>query len=179
VGQGLFGYIGSGGIVKNIKLTDCSVSCSTWLVNIGGVAGYVAQGAVIEGCSVSGSISGYDSVGGIAGVVEGFVRSCGTAGSIVSIGDSDGSFGGIAGNVCSRVLVDEMPSSATVSGNGAGTSDFGGIAGYLSGTVSKCFATGDVSCVAIQAGLPVTSAVRFEIALLQGIAYPPAARRGT
>jgi hypothetical protein len=151
-GQGLFGYIGSGGVVKNIVLTDSSVSCSTWTVYIGSVAGYVAQGAVIEGCSVTGDISGYSAVGGIAGGVFGTVRTCHTAGSVESTG-SDSQFGGIAGYVGSTGLVDRCSSSAAVGGNGSSAYDCGGIAGYVNGTVQSCFSTGDISGVENSGGI--------------------------
>ncbi len=144
--QGLFGYLGSGALVKGVELTNASVSCTHSRNYIGGIAGYVKSGANVEECTLSGSVSGYGNVGGIAGKVEGTVRNCHAAGSVESTISSSDSFGGIAGSIGSTGLVEKCSSSASVSGEQSSTYNFGGIVGYLyEGTVQTCFATGDVS----------------------------------
>ena len=59
---GLIGYIGSGGAVKNLKLTNVNVS---GYMSVGAVVGW--SDGTISGCSVSGNIKGNQSVGGVAG----------------------------------------------------------------------------------------------------------------
>ncbi|WP_151076262.1 S-layer homology domain-containing protein [Flintibacter sp. KGMB00164] len=58
---GLFGYIGSGGTIKNVKVADSSITASSTVAdayaNAGGVCGYSTSGAVITNCSNSGSVT--------------------------------------------------------------------------------------------------------------------------
>ena len=75
---GLFGFV-DGGTVKNLNLTNVSVSGGT---GVGGVVG--TNGGTIQGCMVSGSVSGNDLVGGVAGDNFGTVKGCCFAGDSVS-----------------------------------------------------------------------------------------------
>ena len=131
--QGLFGYIGSGGIVKNVILTNCDVTCQADQTYMGGIAGYVEPGAAIERCTVSGSISGCSDVGGIAGGVYGTVRLCRSGADITSIGESS-NFGGIAGCVGKTGIVENCYSTGNVTGDSAGY-----IAGHSYGTIKNCY----------------------------------------
>ena len=69
---GLIGYLGSGGKVQNVTLTDVSVT-GYWYV--GGVVGANDKGTM-TGCTVSGSVSGDSSVGGVVGWNGGTVTAC-------------------------------------------------------------------------------------------------------
>lgn len=60
---GLFGYIGSGGSVKNLGLEDCSVSGNGL---VGGLVGDNRDS--ISNCYSTGSVSGSSYVGGMAGI---------------------------------------------------------------------------------------------------------------
>jgi uncharacterized repeat protein (TIGR02543 family) len=60
--QGLFGYIGSGGAVKNLALKNVNITGKDY---IGGVAGF--NSGVVEKCYVSGEITGNNNVGGLVG----------------------------------------------------------------------------------------------------------------
>ena len=66
---GLFGRIGSGGKVMNVKLEGVQIESDNGMSDVGGVAGY--SRGTLENCSVSGSVSG-SGMNGIAGGVVGY-----------------------------------------------------------------------------------------------------------
>jgi len=107
---GLFGYLDRAGTVKNVVMEGIQITSNHMLMsgNTGGVVGY--SWGTIENCSVSGSVSGTNCVGGVVGSQK--------AGSIIG---------------CS--------SSATVKG----THYVGGVAGEKWGTMTACYATGNVT----------------------------------
>ena len=107
---GLFGYLDKAGTVKNVVMEGIQITSNHVLMsgNTGGVVGY--SWGTIENCSVSGSVSGTNCVGGVVGSQK--------AGSIIG---------------CS--------SSATVKG----TVDVGGVAGEKWGSMTACYATGNVT----------------------------------
>lgn len=139
--QGLFGYIGIGGTVKDLGIEDSWISGGD---NVGGIAGYSSWG--MENCYNTGSISGGDNVGGISGQnISGMIRNCYNTGSI-----SGGSnVGGIVGNSSdgsgfSGGGVTGCHNDGTVIGSG---SCIGGIMGNgaRNSAISKCYNTGSVS----------------------------------
>lgn len=60
--QGLVGYLGEGGVVKNLTLADAMVSGNTY---VGGIVG--SNKGLVIGCAFTGEISGISYVGGIVG----------------------------------------------------------------------------------------------------------------
>ena len=108
---GLFGYLDRAGTVKNVVMEGIQITSNHVLMsgNTGGVVGY--SWGTIENCSVSGSVSGTNCVGGVVGGQQ-------SSGSIIG---------------CS--------SSATVKG----TRYVGGVAGEKWGTMTACYATGNVT----------------------------------
>ena len=105
---GLFGYLNRVGTVKNVVMEGIQITSNHMFGCTGGVVGY--SWGTIENCSVSGSVSGTDCVGGVVGSQK--------AGSIIG---------------CS--------SSATVKGKHY----VGGVAGEKWGTMTACYATGNVT----------------------------------
>ena len=106
---GLFGWLNRAGTVKNVVMEGVQITSNQiYGGSIGGVVGY--SWGTIENCSVSGSVSGTDCVGGVVGSQK--------AGSIIG---------------CS--------SSATVKGKHY----VGGVAGEKWGTMTACYATGNVT----------------------------------
>ena len=105
---GLFGYLNRAGTVKNVVMEGIQITSNHMFGCTGGVVGY--SWGTIENCSVSGSISGTDCVGGVVGSQK--------AGSIIGC--------------CT---------SATVKG----THYVGGVAGEKWGTMTACYATGNVT----------------------------------
>ena len=105
---GLFGYLNRASMVKNVVMEGIQITSNHMFGCTGGVVGY--SWGTIENCSVSGSVSGTDCVGGVVGSQK--------AGSIIG---------------CS--------SSATVKGKHY----VGGVAGEKWGTMTACYATGNVT----------------------------------
>ena len=105
---GLFGFLNRAGMVKNVVMEGIQITSNHMFGCTGGVVGY--SWGTIENCSVSGSVSGTDCVGGVVGSQK--------AGSIIG---------------CS--------SSATVKGKHY----VGGVAGEKWGTMTACYATGNVT----------------------------------
>ncbi len=134
---GLFGRVGKGGVVKNIKLEDAAIS--------GGVnsAGFIASqnaGGTVENCTVSGDITLTRSIGGVGGVVgynSGTVRGCAFFGTVTG----EAKMGGIVGENGSyaagfeNATVEDCVNDGTILGeltsDGLRKSDnVGGIVGY-------------------------------------------------
>lgn len=128
---GLFGYIGSGGMVQNLGVTDIDMIGDSL---IGGVAGYVKNGT-IQNCYVSGSIVSVGRVGGIAGIIDAgsMMQNCYSS---VDVSGSNNVIGGIAGVV--NGTLQNCYSTGHVSGTGP--TFFGGITGYVNGTVRNSVA---------------------------------------
>jgi hypothetical protein len=155
---GLFGAIGVGGIVQNIRMLNTDVA-GEWLV--GGLVGG-NWGDVINSYA-SGTLSGEDCVGGLVGGNSGGVsNSCSAAnvtghwdiGGLVGCSDSNGTVinsysvgnltgewavGGLVGGNLGGVVAESF-STGGVMGN-----DYvGGLVGDNQGTVSNAYATGRV-----------------------------------
>ena len=139
--QGMFGYIGTGGIVKNVGLVGGSVSGGSF---VGGVVG-MSFGGTVQNCYSTGSGSGNNHVGGVVGnnYNSGTVQDCYFTGSVS--GNNYG-VGGVVGD--NRGAVQNCYSTGSVSGSSSngvggvvGESDFGG----SNGTVQNCYSTVSVS----------------------------------
>lgn len=88
---GLFGVVGSGGTVKNVKITDSYFGGKG---NVGAIAGYNYYG-LIQDCSSCATVKGCDAnVGGIVGENVGNVERCSNSGKVES---SSTNVGGICG----------------------------------------------------------------------------------
>ena len=148
---GLFGYIGSGGTVKNVKLENVQITSNNQYANVGGVAGY--SWGNIENCSVSGSVSGNSNsngtsncVGGVVGQqYGGTITEC-TSSAIV---DGTNEVGGVVGltNYGATLTACYATGNVTVTGDGTGSIYVGGVTGDNAlGSLTACYhATGDVT----------------------------------
>ncbi|WP_270482412.1 fimbrillin family protein [Alistipes communis] len=125
---GLIGYLGSGGKVQNVTLTDVSVT-GYWYV--GGVVGY--NGGTMTGCTVSGSVSGDSSVGGVVGWNGGTVTACYATSDVSGYSD----VGGVAGRNYYGTVT-----GCTSSGSVSGSLNVGGVVGYNYGIVTACYWSG-------------------------------------
>ena len=133
--QGLFGYIGTGGVVRNVALKDVNINFTLGLeiYEVGGIAGQ--SRGLIENCYVTGTVSGYSRVGGVAGLSYGTIQNCYTTCTVTVTGIS--SAGGIAGQNYNTIA------NCYATGNISGPSYVGGISGGVNdgtGTVSLCVA---------------------------------------
>ncbi len=102
-----------------------------------GFFGYVGSSGKIENLSVSGSVSGNDYVGGIAGDNRGSVEDCDFTGSV----SGNNYVGGVVG--LNRGSVINCTNTGSVKGSG---NRVGGVVGYNNGgTVKNCYNTGNIS----------------------------------
>jgi hypothetical protein len=126
-------YVGLFGyVVSGSKITNCTINGTISGNNfVGGFAGYNA--IPVDNCHTEVDISGYDNVGGIAGFGTSDVTN---STSSVTVG---GHFfiGGLVGQMMGNLFI-----NCSFSGQTSGSAYIGGIAGKASGTtVMDCFKT--------------------------------------
>ena len=145
---GVVGYVSGKGIVENCYSTGdifCHGTDSHGNGSIGGVAGHVtSEGQLIKSHS-EGSVSGKNTVGGVAGYNSGTIKYCysqgAVNGNINNSTNGDGSAGGVVGTNVQYAEVLNCYAVGNISGN---AHNMGGVAGYNVGTVLNCFSTGNV-----------------------------------
>lgn len=111
--QGLFGYIGSGGTVKNVTLTNARVFSNK--IDVGGIAG--GNDGTITNCHVAANVNilGNGSYhGGIAGSSNGDITGCTSAVMLNWSGDYRG---GITGQICEATVSDCLVTGVSYSFN--------------------------------------------------------------
>lgn len=124
VGLGLFGYI-KGGTVTDLTLSDVSI---TGDYALGGLAGLIDSGSVIQNCVIEdGTISGTEGCGGLAGFIENgnTIDSCSTEVIVSSVNNISG---GLAGWVENGNIIKDCTAVAEVS---VGMCAAGGLIGTL------------------------------------------------
>ena len=144
---GLFGYLGNFGnaaaTVKNVVMEGIQITCNHKSGYAGGVAGF--SWGTIENCSVSGSISGTVSVGGVVGVqrdhpITGCSSSATVKGTINVGGVAGQTIFGATLTACYTTgnVIIEIDRTQNISG--------GGLVGFNDGiSLLSCYATGNVT----------------------------------
>ena len=150
---GLFGYLGNFGkfgTVKNVVMDGIQITCNHRLGYAGGVAGF--SWGTIENCSVSGSISGTVSVGGVVGVQrEHPITGCSSSATVKGTLN----VGGVAGQTifgatltacyATGNVIIEIDRTQNISG--------GGLVGFNDGiSLLSCYATGNVTSTGSSTG---------------------------
>ena len=140
--KGVFGAIGSGGIVMNLTLDQSSIS---GISGIGGIAGYI-ENATISNCINRGSITtpnflNCQSIGGIVGyATNSSIIDCQNQGEVRRHDNAVCSAtGGIVGRAENNCNISGCQNSAYI----LGTENTGGIAGQANGgtIISHCKST--------------------------------------
>jgi len=160
---GLFGHVGTGGLVRNLGIENINVA-GAWTV--GGLVGEVYSGTIVS-CYTTGTVSGNGSnVGGLAGSnyssavassysdasvngvsyvgglvgqsFSGTLTSCGAAGTVSGLS----TVGGLVGYNDYTPITNSYASGAV-----SGSSSVGGLVGYnnWASTLTDCYSTGAVS----------------------------------
>ncbi len=133
--QGLFGYVDTNGIVKNLRISNPTI---TGKDDVGGVAS-INNGIVENVAVIGGTINGEYVIGGIVGTNNGTVTASYNTGAI---GGTANSVGGIVGE-------NSTPESKVIgvynTGNVEGASYVGGIVGKNVGLVNAMYNTGVVT----------------------------------
>jgi hypothetical protein len=125
---GLFGFVGKGGIIKNISVMNATVTGSDGVSELVGLnegtvrslIGYLPRGA---------------DVGGLVGLNEGTVSNCYAMGNVTGDEEVGGLVAGNGGTV----------SNSYATGSVTGNYSVGGLLGVNSGTVSNSYSTGNVT----------------------------------
>ena len=151
---GLFGYLGNfnngAATVKNVVMDGIQITCNHRLGYAGGVAGF--SWGTIENCSVSGSISGTVSVGGVVGVqrdrpITGCSSSATVKGTINVGGVAGQTIFGATLTACYATgnVIIEIDRTENISG--------GGLVGFNDGiSLLSCYATGNVTSTGSSTG---------------------------
>lgn len=138
---GLFGYLNRAGTVKNVVMEGIQITSNHMFGCTGGVVGY--SWGTIENCSVSGSVSGTDCVGGVVGSQK--------AGSIIGCSSSatvKGTHyvGGVAGEKWGTMIACYATGSVTLEIGSPKNLSGGGVVGLNGGSrVLACYAIGNVN----------------------------------
>ena len=144
---GLFGYLGNfnngAATVKNVVMDGIQITCNHRLGYAGGVAGF--SWGTIENCSVSGSISGTVSVGGVVGAQRDHpITGCSSSATVkgtLNVGGVAGqtSFGAtLTACYATGNVIIEIDRTQNISG--------GGLVGFNDGiSLLSCYATGNVT----------------------------------
>ena len=146
--RGLFGYIGSGGTVKNLGVNGFVSITSGRDTYVGGIAG--KNSGTIENCynacDIFSRTGGYYYIalaGGIAGENSGTIENCYNTGDVTTmVNNKTGHLaGGIVGNNSSGGTVKYCYDFGNVSlSNGSASDYYGGIAGQTDGdNVTNCY----------------------------------------
>ena len=151
---GLFGYLGNfnngAATVKNVVMEGIQITCNHRLGYAGGVAGF--SWGTIENCSVSGSISGTVSVGGVVGVqrdrpITGCSSSATVKGTLNVGGVAGQTIFGATLTACYATgnVIIEIDPIDNISG--------GGLVGFNDGvSLLSCYATGNVTSTGSSTG---------------------------
>ena len=146
---GLFGQVGSGGMVENIGLVGGSVIGTAIGAYVGGLAGVNAgtiEDAYATG-AVSGGISSY--VGGLVGNNDrGTIEGAYATGAVT--GGSGSAGGGLVGYNHNGTIEDAYATGAVTGGSGSAG---GGLVGVNGGTIEDAYATGAVTGGSFVGGL--------------------------
>mgnify|MGYP002558876175 FL=1 len=140
--QGLFGNSSGGSIIANLGVAESYIYGDTY---VGGVVGYNGagyndveySGGTVTNCYNTGSVTGKDHVGGVAGINEDTVTDCYNVGSI----NGNKYVGGVVGGNSWDDTVTDCCNTGIVTGK-----DYvGGVVGENNGTVTDCCNTSSVT----------------------------------
>ena len=142
---GLFGFIGSGGKVKDVTLKEVKIESDNDMSDVGGVVGW--SYGTIENCSVSGSVIGRGTISIVGGVVgyqwDGSITGCSSSATV----NAGNTAGGVAGSTYSATLTGcYATGDVTVENDGTSNAWAGGVVGSNAySTVIACYAADNVS----------------------------------
>jgi len=170
--QGLFGYLGKGGIIKNLIIENSYIKGNTEKQYIGGLVGYSSENTKISNCCFTGNVEGDDCVGSLAGGNNGGTyENCKASGIVKGNSNVGGLIGSNSGTISECATESKVEGSediqeekythigGLVGSNNSGTINnckalgksvsgtgcVGGLVGYNSGKiVNHCYASGNV-----------------------------------
>jgi hypothetical protein len=138
---GLFGCVGEGGQIKNLRMENVNVKATNGYY-VSGMVGQNYNGTIIN-CYSSGSVSGRDYICGLVGANDGgMITNCHSSVSVSGQYYVGGLVGVNSGSIIDSYFIDSV----------SGILYVGGLVGSNSGTMTNCYSTGTVSCGSEKAG---------------------------
>lgn len=138
---GMFGVIGSSGIVRNLSLDNASLDCGSGVIRSGAICG--RNNGLIDNCDVVSNVffgNGAANVSGFCGRNSGTISNCSVDGT-VSTGNSASEIGGLCGR--NNGTINDSYNSGVIDTPGY---DVGGVAGSNpGGVISHCYNTGSMT----------------------------------
>jgi hypothetical protein len=173
---GLFGYLGSSGVIRNLRLTNGTVRGREF---VGAVAGFVRGGTIENVHTNNVNVSGNDEVGGLIGMMRqgttptnlplrSTLRYSSSQNGTVSHANPNGidvcCSGGLVGMIAGRALIERCFSSMEISGR----AQVGGLVGRIGDhsfnpgwdnrpTIRDSYSTGNVSIISTVTGTLIHS----------------------
>ena len=146
---GLFGFVGIGGIIKAIGLSNVSIIGDLY---VGGLIGASSNG-IVANCYSNGNVSGRGSVGGLVGsIFGGQITNCYSTGAVSGISYLGGLVGSITDDdsEINFSTITNCYSTGSVSGVGiigglVGIIITSGFTNVINSTITNCYSTGLVS----------------------------------
>ena len=136
--------------MKNVVLKDVQIESDNQYGRVGGVAGN--SDGNIENCSVSGSVSGRHTAGGVVGQqFGGSITMCGSSATVKGTAE----VGGVAGKTDNSATLTACYSTGNVTFERASTINTfaGGVVGFNGGSIlTACYATGNVTGTGTETG---------------------------
>ncbi|HWS43128.1 MAG TPA: S-layer homology domain-containing protein [Pseudoflavonifractor sp.] len=131
--QGLFAKVGTDGAIQDLTVEGTISSSQTSNAFIGGIAGQVQGGSIVNCVSKVGIDAKGNKIGGVAGDATGtsVFTGCANLGSINAKGMSGGVIGGMSGTA--NISIKNCYNTGMVTATGT---NYGGIVGYATGTVT-------------------------------------------
>ncbi len=136
VRAGLFGEVGYGSQVSNVRIMNSYISGQSY---VGGVCGNNNDGTITN-CSNTGTVSGQSYVGGVCGNNDdGTITNCNNAGTVNIPTYAEARFGGVCG------YNDGTMENCNNTGSVNGYYEVGGVCGHNGGIITNCSNVGVVS----------------------------------
>jgi hypothetical protein len=138
---GLFGYVDSGGQIRNLGVENVNMTGSGG--SIGGLVGGNFDGT-ITACYATGSVGGGDHTGGLVGYMQDITEVKSTVTSCYATCSVSGRWGvgGLVGSIGNGGTITSCYATGSVSGT---LDNVGGMVGYnAGGIITACYATGSV-----------------------------------
>ncbi len=135
---GLFGYIASNAVIRNLNLSSVDVTGGSY---VGGLVGF-SSGGTISNVIVSGTVTGNEYVGGLVGENDGGeVTNSFSSGSVTGTAENERYIGGLVGSNVYGGEVSNSSSDATVTGYDR----VGGLVGFNNAIITDSSSSGAVT----------------------------------
>lgn len=168
---GLFGYLGVGGVLRNVKLSGGSVTGNT---GTGALLG--SNSGSVSYASAATTVSGLKNVGGLIGASLGPIANVWATGNVSNVSGGTGFVGGLVGNSATGGTITNGWASGNVTATGPNA---GGLVGFnTTAVISNTYATGNVSGTTIVGGLVGSASGHINNSYATGSATGSGARVG-